>query len=121
MGIVEAGRLLEQTGKLPVLKVTEISRRFVPDCKSVVYADEGDERGAVSHRRDQMKVTDVEREATWIVSAAGKFGCDPEGLHSCEDDLYRAVLTAIAMGTCDDPKACAAAALKTQNADFPRW
>lgn len=46
---------------------------------------------------------------------------DPEVAHSCEDALHSDVLAAIAQGACDDPAACAAAALTTQAIDFPRW
>lgn len=46
---------------------------------------------------------------------------DPEGAHINEDRLYELVLSAIGAGTADDPAACAAAALKTADLEFPRW
>lgn len=46
---------------------------------------------------------------------------DAERAHSLEDSLYEDILRAIATDRCDDPKGCAAAALSTQDIDFPRW
>lgn len=46
---------------------------------------------------------------------------DPEAAHGLEDDLHKAVLYAIAEGECAGPQACAVAALKTLEVDFPRW
>lgn len=46
---------------------------------------------------------------------------DPETAHICEDQLWEAVLYVIAEGECADPKACAIAALRTKEIDFPRW
>jgi len=38
-----------------------------------------------------------------------------------EDSLHQDVLAAIGNGTCDDPAACARAALITLGIDFARW
>lgn len=46
---------------------------------------------------------------------------DDESAHADEDELYQAVLSAIATGACDDPAGCAAEALKTKDLDFARW
>jgi hypothetical protein len=46
---------------------------------------------------------------------------DDEAAHSMEDDLWRDVLTAIACGMCDNPAACANAAIRTQEIEFARW
>lgn len=46
---------------------------------------------------------------------------DYEAAHSNEDSLYRSLLTAIACGSCEDPKKCAQEALKTQKFNFARW
>ena len=46
---------------------------------------------------------------------------DDEVAHSREDDLHKAVLIAISNGMCDDPAACAAAAVKTVEMCFARW
>lgn len=53
--------------------------------------------------------------AGWIT------GGDPESSHENEDHLYLQVLKAIAHGTCEDPKACAAEAIKTKSIKFDRW
>jgi hypothetical protein len=45
---------------------------------------------------------------------------DPESAHAQEDELYRAVLQAIADGH-ESPALLAAAALDSQKVDFPRW
>ena len=46
---------------------------------------------------------------------------DDEAAHSEEDALHRDVLMAIAEGCCEDPAACARAAMKTATLDFARW
>lgn len=46
---------------------------------------------------------------------------DNEAAHESEDVLWMEVLEAIADGTCPDPKACAAEALKTRDIKFTRW
>lgn len=46
---------------------------------------------------------------------------DSEGAHAMEGALYLHLLKAIADGTCIDPVACAAEALKTQDLGFSRW
>lgn len=43
-----------------------------------------------------------------------------EVAHIAEDQLHAEVLAAIADGTCDDPKACAKAALLTERLTFDR-
>jgi len=45
---------------------------------------------------------------------------DPEKAHDLEDSAFRTVLSAIALGTCEDPKACAEEVLLTNYIDFPR-
>lgn len=45
---------------------------------------------------------------------------DCEAAHTHEDRLYLELLQAIANGTCDDPRACAAEAIKSQDVDFIR-
>lgn len=45
---------------------------------------------------------------------------DPEMAHSREDDMYRAVLTAIADGALN-ARELARAALETSTMAFPRW
>ena len=46
--------------------------------------------------------------------------CGPS-LHADEDDLFESVLQAVVDGTCEDPKACAAEALKLVSIRFNRW
>jgi hypothetical protein len=46
---------------------------------------------------------------------------DDEAAHSEQDVLYEDILKSIADGTCNDPKACAAAALRVQRLPFHRW
>ena len=46
---------------------------------------------------------------------------DFEAAHAAEDDLHQEVLLAIARGRCEDPAACASAALRTQGIDFARY
>jgi hypothetical protein len=46
---------------------------------------------------------------------------DAEELHATEDALYADVLSAIAKGKCEDPGACARAALKTRDIQFERY
>jgi hypothetical protein len=41
--------------------------------------------------------------------------------HRCEDELHKAVLRAIAAGTCVNPPACAAAAIKSEEIYFTRF
>lgn len=64
-----------------------------------------------------MNVEDIKKTLAEIKRVSG----DPEYAHGLEDELHVAVLTAIANGTCDDPVACAAEALKTEDIDFVRW
>lgn len=46
---------------------------------------------------------------------------DCEGAHIAEDNLHQSVLRAIRDGQCDDPAACAGAALETFDLAFDRW
>lgn len=46
---------------------------------------------------------------------------DDEVAHAAEDALHRATLRAIAEGRCEEPKACAAEALRSLALDFERW
>lgn len=64
-----------------------------------------------------LTVTDVESAVRQIEVRAG----DDEAAHNMEDKLYRRVLEAIRDGRCENPPACAAAALMTQDMDFARW
>lgn len=56
-----------------------------------------------------------------VVEALRTSDYDPESQHSTEDELWGAVLRAIADGSCPDPKAWALAAIETSEIDFPRW
>lgn len=64
-----------------------------------------------------MTVDDVRGRLGEIRELAG----DDEAAHGREDRLYIDVLTAIAAGECDDPKALAAEALQALEIDFSRW
>lgn len=46
---------------------------------------------------------------------------DAEAAHKSEDDLYLALLTAIAEGRCKDPAECARVAIQSKNIAFHRW
>lgn len=46
---------------------------------------------------------------------------DDEMAHIKEDDLFADLLRAIAAGACDDPQACAEAALASLGIKFSRW
>lgn len=46
---------------------------------------------------------------------------DDEAAHVDQDAAYKAVLTAIADGTCDDPAGCARTVLEIDSLDFSRW
>jgi hypothetical protein len=56
-----------------------------------------------------------------LVEEVRKYSDDPETAHIMADDVHRDVLKAIAERLCADPAACAAAALETDDIDFPRW
>jgi hypothetical protein len=56
-----------------------------------------------------------------LIKAKGEFEHDDEVAHSMEDQLWQDVLTAIAEGYCEDPKALAGEALRTVGLDFSRW
>lgn len=64
-----------------------------------------------------MTPDEIKKSVEVISAVAG----DNEDAHIKEDELHLAVLTAIADGTCDDPRACAAEAIKTQAIEFTRW
>lgn len=64
-----------------------------------------------------MTLNDVKTRLFKINETRG----DNEVAHTMEDELHQDVLRAIADGTCDDPKACAAEALKSIDIDFARW
>ena len=55
-----------------------------------------------------------------LVEAVERIQDDDESAHALEDDIWEAVLRAIAEGA-DDAKGLAAAALKTQDFGFSRW
>lgn len=67
-----------------------------------------------------MNVHDVRARISGIAGIAESPG-DDQVAHGMEDRLWSDVLEAIANGTCDDPKACAAEALKTIDIHFARW
>lgn len=46
---------------------------------------------------------------------------DDERAHSAEDSLYFAVIEAIALDKCVNPKECAIETLKTEDISFARW
>ena len=56
-----------------------------------------------------------------MVENVRKHASDDEAAHSKEDSVHELVLEAISLGVCDDPAACAAAALKTKEIVFCRW
>lgn len=64
-----------------------------------------------------MTLQDVERALAEIREHV----YDDECAHGQEDALYRAVLQAIADGTCESPADCARLALTSQAEDFERW
>lgn len=64
-----------------------------------------------------MTISVVRERLKRISDCAG----DDEIAHGEEDQLYADLLQAIADGSCDDPQACAAEALKTKNMEFVRW
>lgn len=61
----------------------------------------------------------VEEVEIKVIEIAAK-QLDSEAAHSMEDDLWRMVLTQIAVGH-PDPSSLAKAALKTTELDFARW
>jgi len=64
-----------------------------------------------------LKTIEVRKRVAEIKASAG----DAEKAHRLENELHFDVLNAIAASTCEDPAACARAALKTRLIDFPRW
>jgi hypothetical protein len=69
-----------------------------------------------------MNVLDVKARVAEIIRANSRGeNWDDESAHYDEDVLHSDVLEAIAAGTCEDPKACAAAALETSKLEFSRW
>jgi hypothetical protein len=59
-------------------------------------------------------------DVTRAVSDIAEIFWDDERAHADEDALHKSVLQAIADGNCEDPKACAAEALKTTDISFAR-
>jgi len=72
-----------------------------------------------------MTVADVVGRVEELIqqygSEGGAWRWADEFAHRAEDELYVAVLRAIAVGETDDPRGVAAAALETQGLDFSRW
>lgn len=66
-----------------------------------------------------MNVSDVQKRLEDIANEADDG--DNEAAHSMEDDLYFAVLKAIAEGKTDDPQSLAREALKSADIEFTRW
>lgn len=66
-----------------------------------------------------MTLEEVQKRVQWLRDASGP-GCDYEGLHSEEEDLYLDILKAIADSSSEFAP-IAAEAIKTQDFDFPRW
>lgn len=64
----------------------------------------------------KLCVADIEAAIVSIIEDVG----DPERAHGLEESLHQSVLEAIAANECDDPKACAAAALKSRDIEFRR-
>lgn len=64
-----------------------------------------------------MTVDDIRKRLSEIEAEKD----DDEVAHSMEDCLYIEVLAAIAAGTCDNPQAAAAEALKAGEIKFHRW
>lgn len=64
-----------------------------------------------------MDILKVREKIRDIKAHAG----DDEAQHCIEDDMYLAVLEAIAAGKAEDPKRLAKAALKARKLDFYRW
>jgi len=65
----------------------------------------------------KLTVADVAAAVAKIERVRG----DDEAAHGREDDLHQRVLRHIADETCDDPRGCAAEALKTLKIKFARW
>lgn len=61
------------------------------------------------------------RRVRQFVKHIASVAADDESAHSAEDFLYSTILRAIASGECDDPRACATEALKTEELQFHRW
>lgn len=66
-----------------------------------------------------MTPADVRRRVE-IIRKLAVPGADYEALHGMEDDLYKDVLRAIAEGVLE-PQAVAAAALRAEKIEFPRY
>ena len=104
--------------------------------EETVYDAKGDLQEAVERLLRHMDVEEIIDEVKEISCSSttstlhwvkemlqrieGSVG-DPEGAHSLEDALHKQVLSDIAHGTCEDPQACAAEAMKSADIDFPRW
>ena len=68
-----------------------------------------------------LSVQDVVDSVECLRERVSTNEADPEDYHIGEKGLWHVVLRSIADETCDDPRACAAAALETLDIDFPRW
>lgn len=66
--------------------------------------------------RRKLSVADIEAAINTIYSTKD----DDEHAHGLEITLHQSVLEAIAKNECDDPKACAVAALKSRDIEFRR-
>ena len=64
-----------------------------------------------------MTLEEVNKRVEEVRTMAG----DAEIAHGAEDSLHTDVLAAISNGECEDPAACASAALKTIEIEFTRW
>lgn len=63
----------------------------------------------------------TEKEVLNRVQQIADMADDDEAAHAHEDQLHQSVLGSIAEGSCVNPSACAAAALKTNKIQFERW
>jgi hypothetical protein len=64
-----------------------------------------------------MNIKEIDERLMRIAAIAS----DHARAHEAEDELHEDVLLAIAEGRCEDPAACAAAALKSLDLEFCRW
>ena len=67
---------------------------------------------------EEVRTLDEVRD--WLDSIH-ESAADNESAHGSEDNLYAAVLTAIANGTAEHPQAMAALALTSRDISFERW
>lgn len=68
-----------------------------------------------------MDVDWVENQLDAIRTAGGDGWIDDEQAHALQDELWLAVLKAIAAGEVDNPQTVAAKACETENIKFSRW